>query len=88
MKVFVIIAMLTCFNSSFALDQNADQNGEQNTDRKSLNLDQFKGLDTESAKSGGIKFSVKCKTDDGRELKSTDSGYESCLEKARNKIKM
>lgn len=49
---------------------------------QTMDLKQFDGVKTNTASNSGITFSSTCKTDDGRELKSSDEGYSNCLMKA------
>ncbi len=57
--------------------------GNKPTQYQMMDLKQFDKV-TAPAKSN-VQFAVTCKTDDGREIKSTDAAYSDCLSKAQSK---
>ncbi len=53
---------------------------------QTFDMKQFDNVNSEN-ESSGIKLSVTCKNEDGKEIKSTEPEYQSCLEKTKRKIK-
>lgn len=79
MKMLIILV-----TAMFCFSVNAEEK-KNLSDYQTIDMKQFEGLDQKPK--SNIQFSINCKTEDGRELKSTDVGYNECLEQAKNKSK-
>lgn len=78
MKIpFALALIVFC---SFSIAEEKKSLSEYQT----LDMKQFEGLNTQEKKSN-IQFAINCKTDDGKEIKSTEPGYNECLAQAKNK---
>lgn len=80
MQLFLMTLLYVITSLCYAEDKK-DLSNYQTLDMKQF--DQLKS-NNDSVK---ISFSVTCKTEDGREIKSTDSEYQTCLIQSQNKIK-
>lgn len=53
---------------------------------QTMDLKQFDGVKAQTnSNTSNVKFTMNCKTDDGREVKSEDAGYMECLAKTKSK---
>lgn len=69
--------LMTLVSFGISLAAGAEQ-AKDLSNYKTLDLNQFNGLNARP-KADAIKFTVSCTTAEGKEIKSTDPGYQDCL---------
>ena len=86
MRCFMKFIFVPVFILATTVSQAKDVKNPSNY--KTLDIKQFDQVKSHVGNPTSVQFSSTCKTENGKEIKSTDSGYQSCLEKSQSKSKV
>jgi len=71
---FIVFAAIISFSHFALAEEGKDLSGYQ-----TLDMQQFNKIQNSVGQKKSLNFAMTCKTEDGREIKSSDPEFDSCL---------